>query len=94
MAIYRHSPAPPLNQYVELFWYYVDLFPDHDREHVLPDGTFELLEVKEGKFITHEDVKGNANGVTEVRATSELLPDGKFHVRARVFEEWKLDTGA
>jgi AraC-like DNA-binding protein len=43
MAIYRHSPAPPLDQYVELFWYYVDLFPDHDREHVLPDGTFELI---------------------------------------------------
>jgi AraC-like DNA-binding protein len=43
MGIYRHSPAPPLNQYVELFWYYVDLFPDHDREHVLPDGTFELI---------------------------------------------------
>ena len=43
MAIYRHSPAPPLDHYVELFWYYVDLFPDHDREHVLPDGTFELI---------------------------------------------------
>lgn len=43
MGIYRHSPAPPLNQFVELFWHYVDLIPDHDREHVLPDGTFELI---------------------------------------------------
>jgi AraC-like DNA-binding protein len=43
MAIYRHIPAPPLNEFVELFWYYVDFFPDHDREHVLPDGTFELI---------------------------------------------------
>jgi AraC-like DNA-binding protein len=43
MAIYRYIPAPPLNQFVELFWYYVDLFPDHQREHVLPDGTFELI---------------------------------------------------
>src|SRR5260370_23329202 len=43
MSIYRHVPAPPLNRYVDFFWYYVDLSPDHDREHVLPDGTFELI---------------------------------------------------
>src|SRR4030095_1950480 len=43
MSIYRHIPAPPLNQYVDFCWYYVDLWPDHDREHVLPDGTFELI---------------------------------------------------
>jgi AraC-like DNA-binding protein len=43
MGVYRHIPAPPLNQFVELFWYYVDLIPDHAREHVLPDGTFELI---------------------------------------------------
>jgi hypothetical protein len=43
MSIYRHIPAPPLNRYVDFFWYYVDLSPDHDREHVLPDGTFELI---------------------------------------------------
>jgi hypothetical protein len=44
--------------------------------------TTGTLGIENGKFITHEDVKGNANGVTEVRATSELLPSGKFHVRA------------
>jgi hypothetical protein len=43
MSIYRHIPAPPLNQYVDFCWYYVDLSPDHNREHVLPDGTFELI---------------------------------------------------
>src|SRR5437660_11775793 len=43
MSIYRHISAPPLNQYVDFFWYYVDLSPDHDREHVLPDGSFELI---------------------------------------------------
>ena len=43
MGIYRHFPAPPLNQYVEFFWYYVDLFPGHDREHVLPDASSELI---------------------------------------------------
>ena len=43
MSLYRHVPSPPLNQYVDFFWYYVDFLPDHDREHVLPDGTFELI---------------------------------------------------
>src|SRR5207237_10870570 len=43
MSIYRHIPALPLNQYVDFCWYYVDFSPDHDREHVLPDGTFELI---------------------------------------------------
>jgi hypothetical protein len=58
-------------------------------ESFMTSGT---LEVKAGKFITHENVKGNANGVTEVRATSELLPDGKFHVKAEYFKngQWML----
>jgi AraC-like DNA-binding protein len=43
MSLYRHLPSLPLSQYVDFFWYYVDLVPDHDREHVLPDGTFELI---------------------------------------------------
>jgi hypothetical protein len=54
--------------------------------------TFGTLDVKAGKFITHEDVQGNANAVTEVRATSELLPDGKFHVKAEYLKngQWGL----
>ena len=28
---------------MDFCWYYVDLSPDHNREHVLPDGTFELI---------------------------------------------------
>jgi len=52
--------------------------------------TTGTLEPRGGKFITHEDVKGDANGVTEVRATSEILPDGKFHVKAEYLKngEW------
>ena len=52
--------------------------------------TIGTLEVKEGKFITHEDVKGDANGITEVRGTSELLPEGKFHVKTEYLRkgEW------
>jgi hypothetical protein len=52
--------------------------------------TTGTLEPKGEKFITHEDVKGDTNAVTEVRATSEILPDGKFHVKAEYLKngEW------
>src|SRR5205814_4267499 len=52
--------------------------------------TTGILEPRDGKFITHEDVKGDANGVTEVRSTSEILPEGKFHVKAEYLKngEW------
>jgi len=43
MAIYRHLPASPLRQYIDWLWYYVDYYPEQDRQHVLPDGTFELI---------------------------------------------------
>jgi len=43
MSIYRHIPLPPLAQYVAWLWFYDDFQPDHDREHVLPDGTFDLI---------------------------------------------------
>ncbi|PYL45118.1 MAG: hypothetical protein DME29_02770, partial [Verrucomicrobia bacterium] len=52
--------------------------------------TSGTLEPTGEKFITHEDVKGDADGVTEVRSTSEILPDGKFHVKAEYLKngEW------
>jgi hypothetical protein len=40
------------------------------------------LQVKDGHFVTSEQVTGDADGVTEVRGTSEIQPDGKFHVKA------------
>ena len=43
MIFCRHTPAEPLARYVDWFWFYQDLFPAHRREHVLPDGTFELI---------------------------------------------------
>jgi hypothetical protein len=50
------------------------------------------MTVKDGKLVTNEKVTGDADGVTEVRATSEFLPDGGFHVKAEycVKGEWKL----
>ena len=43
MRIYRHIPQPLLSQYIHWLWYYVDYYPESDRQHVLPDGTFELI---------------------------------------------------
>src|SRR4030095_9287211 len=40
------------------------------------------LEAKDGKFVMHEDVKGDASGVTEVRSTSDILRRRQFHVDA------------
>jgi hypothetical protein len=46
---------------------------------------------KDGKLITNEKVTGDADGVTEVRGTSEFLADGAFHVKTEYFVkgEWK-----
>jgi AraC-like DNA-binding protein len=43
MSIYQRIPAAPLNNYVCWLWYYHDYYPDHERQFVLPDGTFELI---------------------------------------------------
>ena len=43
MIFRQHVPAEPLACYVDHFWFYEDLFPAHRREHVLPDGTFEVI---------------------------------------------------
>jgi hypothetical protein len=52
--------------------------------------TTGTMSSKDGKFVTDEVVTGSAGGVTEVRATSELLPDGTFHVKAEYLKngEW------
>jgi AraC-like DNA-binding protein len=43
MIFHRYIPGPPLGEFIEWFWYYDDFYPLHRREHVLPDGTFELI---------------------------------------------------
>ena len=46
--------------------------------------------VEGNKLISHEEVVGNQDGVTEVRATTELLSDGKMRVQSRYLKkgEW------
>ena len=38
-----HRPQAPLERFVDFFWYYADYIPQHGKERVLPDGTFELV---------------------------------------------------
>jgi len=44
MLFLSHIPKPPLNQFVELFWFY-DGFPprSHRRERLMPDGSVEMI---------------------------------------------------
>jgi AraC-like DNA-binding protein len=44
MLYVTHFPKPPLNQFVELFWFY-DGFPSrsHKKERLMPDGSVELV---------------------------------------------------
>lgn len=51
------------------------------------------LEIKDGKFMTLEEVKGDAGGVTEVRATCELTESGGFHVKAEHKKDGQWSPG-
>jgi hypothetical protein len=55
--------------------------------------TTGTIEFKDGKVITHEDVKGSAQGITEVRGTSELRPDGKFFVKTEYRKDGEWSPG-
>jgi hypothetical protein len=42
------------------------------------------------RLVSHEMVTGNENGITEVRSTGEVLPDGRLHSKAEYLQngEW------
>ena len=45
------------------------------------------------KVLTNEKVAGNAGGVTEVRGTAEIAPDGKFRMKTEYLKEGKWQPG-
>lgn len=45
--------------------------------------TQATIEIKDGKMTSREMVTGNAQGIEEVEATSEVREDGKLHVKSR-----------
>jgi hypothetical protein len=55
--------------------------------------TVGSLNFKDGKLMTHEVVSGSMGGVTEVRATSELLADGMFRVKTEHLKEGQWEAG-
>jgi hypothetical protein len=42
---------------------------------------------EDGRMVSQETVTGNANGITAVRSTGELLPDGRLRSRAEYFKD-------
>lgn len=51
------------------------------------------VEFDGSKMISREKIEGSASGITEVRAESVILPDGKFHVKSEYFKEGKWVPG-
>jgi hypothetical protein len=48
---------------------------------------------QEGGFATHENVKGDADGVTEVKTTFRVLADGRLHVHSEYLKQGKWVEG-
>lgn len=48
------------------------------------------MKFEEGKWVSHEQVTGETGGITEVKSTTELLPDGRMRTKARFLRggEW------
>lgn len=55
--------------------------------------TMGTMTFKENQWMTHEMVKGNATGVTEVRGTTELLPDGTLRVTTEHLKDGRWQPG-
>jgi hypothetical protein len=51
------------------------------------------IEFRGAKLITDELIKGNAQGVTEVRGTTEKHPDGTFYTKTEYLKEGKWTPG-
>ena len=55
--------------------------------------TIGTMTFKEGKVLTHEVIAGNAGGVTEVRGTYEMRPDGTFQVETEHLKNGEWSAG-
>jgi hypothetical protein len=55
--------------------------------------TIGTLTVKDAKIITSESVSGSADGVTEVRGTSEIRTDGTFYVKTEYLKNGQWVPG-
>jgi hypothetical protein len=55
--------------------------------------TTGTMTFKDARITSHETVTGSAEGVTEVKATSELRPDGTMHSKSEYLKEGKWVPG-
>ena len=55
--------------------------------------TQATLTVEKGALVSHEKVTGNKNGITEVKATIRLLPDGRMHTKSQYLQKEKWVDG-
>ncbi len=55
--------------------------------------TLGSIAFEAGKLITHEEVAGNQDGVTEVKATMEILPNGRLHTKSRYLKKGQWVDG-
>lgn len=55
--------------------------------------TMGTLTVADGKTTSRETVSGNQNGITEVEARSEILPDGRMRSTARYLQNGQWVPG-
>ena len=51
------------------------------------------MSFKDGKIASHEIVKGKAEGITEVRATIEMHPDGTYLQKSEYLKDGKWSPG-
>ncbi len=53
-------------------------------------GTFRF---EGARFVSHESVTGNEDGITEVKSTGEILPGGEFRVRSSYSKDGQWTEG-
>lgn len=51
------------------------------------------MKFEDGKFISHERVTGNTEGITEVKAVGEMQPDGKMRSSSQYLKNGKWVDG-
>jgi hypothetical protein len=64
--------------------------------HYFTTDTFRTegtMTFQDGKILTHELVKGNADGISEVRGTIEMRPDGTYSQKSEFYKEGKWMPG-
>lgn len=55
--------------------------------------TTGTMTIENGKFISHEKVSGEAGGVTEVKATTQLRADGTLHTKSQYLKNGQWVDG-